>query len=273
LDAIPQIGVSLLLLLPGLAAYCALYGVFGTNKLVSTVPRDPKSVEALTVILLSALLGHVGATAVASLFTWPCVFSACKAMVSLSPQPMDAILQLASAKVPGRADLATAVTEMLVVSAVMFVSVNLILVYLQRSDRLPYWLYRWTAQLANRADAAHEINLAYVLTTIDLECEQDGIKRSSTVLYAGIVDDLAVDDAFNICRIVLIDCERHIVDLSTSFLDAIARGQQDQTNALIPRLALEAKIIRNVSFERIDVGADEDTDDALGNALARLYAA
>jgi hypothetical protein len=272
LDAIPQIGVSLLLLLPGLAAYCALYGVFGTNTLVSTVPRDPKSVEALTVILLGALVGHVGAILAAGLFTWPCLFSLCKAMVSLSPQPMDALLRIASAKVPSRADLAAAVTEMLIVSAVMFVAVNLVLVYLQRSDRLPYWLYRWTAQLANRADAANEINLAYVLTTIDLDVETAGTKRSSTVLYAGIVDDLAVDDAFNICRIVLLDCERHLVDLSTSFLDAIVRGQQDQTSALIPRLALEAKIIRNVSFERIDIGGDPEASDPLGEALARLYA-
>ncbi len=270
MDAIPQIGISLLVVLPGLAAYCALYGVFGSNTLVSTVPRDPKSVEALTVILLAALAAHGSAALIASLATMACGGSLCARMQPVGPEPMTALLRMATEPSPSRIDLTVVLVEVLLASVAMFFLVNFSLWQLQRHDRLPYWLYRWTATLANGADHALDANLAYVLTTVDVDKPMGAGKQTLTVLYIGLVEDLAVDETFNIARIVLVSCERHLVDLTTSFRTAIATGQSNKTNALIPRMAIEAKMIRNVSFERVSFD-EPPVPDLLAAGLRRLY--
>ena len=257
-------------MLPGLAAYCALYGVFGSNTLVSTVPRDPKSVEALTVILLAALAAHGSAALIARVATLACAGSFCIGMKRVGPEPMTALLRLATEKSPSRADLTVVLIEVLIVSVAMFVLVNVSLWQLQRHDRLPYWLYRWTATLANGADHALDANLAYVLTTVDVDKPVDTGKQPLTVLYIGLVEDLAVDETFNIARIVLVSCERHLVDLTTSFRTAIATGQSNKTNALIPRMAIEAKMIRNISFERVSF-EEPLVPDLLATGLLQLY--
>ena len=57
MDAVPALTLSLVAVFPGLMLYCAVYDVFcRRNNVVSTVPRDPKSVEALAVIILALQL-------------------------------------------------------------------------------------------------------------------------------------------------------------------------------------------------------------------------
>lgn len=110
---------------------------------------------------------------------------------------------------------------------------------LARRDRLPRWIYGWASWLANAADNADTIILAYVLT----DAEVDG----RTVGYGGVVNDLALRPDGGITRITLTTCERYLVDLGA------ARDTPSLSQALsrFPFMVLDAARIRNIAFEAI----------------------
>ncbi|MFM9977036.1 MAG: hypothetical protein ACKVOP_03190 [Sphingomonadaceae bacterium] len=130
--------------------------------------------------------------------------------------------------------------------------------HLPPNQRLPFWLYKWTANIA--VDAAdNALMTAFVVTT---ETWSDG-----HLAYSGPVDDLALDDCFNIERIVLVSCDRHAIDLSKAGADAIGR-----VLGTIPKLVIPAASILNVSFDRVNLPPVAVPLDLLAQGLIRLYA-
>lgn len=262
MEAIPQIGLSLLALLPGLFVYCAVYSVFGSNSNVSMVPRDPRSVEALTVILIGAIAVHGVLALVGALFDYPCAWRLCASVDPIPvADPASALFEMAEAGLSTPRALGILLVQLIGASLVAYAVIRWQMRRLQRQDRLPYWLYRWTAQLANHADKDDRQTLAFVMTDIDV--------GTKAVLYIGVVADLALDEGFNLSRLVLTQVERYLVDPAASFGQVVRARAHDV--ATIPLLVIEARTIRNVAFERLDLAGLEivfEADPALQDGVS-----
>ncbi len=238
MDAIPALGLSLFALAPGLAFYCAIYGVFGTSTRISTVPRDPKSVEALIVIVLGALSAYAAMLALHDsvallipprfLTYWFDLPRTLIALINAPKQVADVMLPL--------------LFSMMSLCVICYVAVRRIMRFLTHRDRLPYWLFRWTKAFAGQLEDDNALVFCYALTSAEV--------GPKSIMYVGVVDDLALDDKFDVGRIVLIDCQRFAVDLSQKG----AKSGLGKPLSDIPRLVLSGANIRNVSFERIELG-------------------
>lgn len=115
-------------------------------------------------------------------------------------------------------------------------------------DQLPAWLYGWAVGIANAADNPGTLVIAHVLTTQD--------HQDRTVVYSGLLYDLALKPDGAIARMTLLDCERGLADLSSpadisTVADALSH---------LPFLIVEAAHIRNVVFRVVQVDEVESAD-------------
>lgn len=242
MDAIPALSLSFIAAFPGLMLYCAVYDVFcRRNNVISTVPRDPKSVEALAVIILGSIAVHLVAIIVSQAITWPCWFDLCSMVPPTSSRAGEAVLiDMAAGGTASSNEISVLAISTLLLGIAAYVVADKVMIHRARTERLPYWLYRWTGSVAISADKLNSIMIAYVLTNIEVD--------KKYILYAGIVDDLAVDEHFNIKRLILVECSRFLMDMSKSGHESMETALSD-----IPKIVIDMSIIANVSFERIDI--------------------
>lgn len=244
MDAVPALTLSLVGLFPGLMLYCAIYDVFcRRNNAVSTVPRDPKSVEALTVIVLGSIAVHGVALLALDAITWPCWFGVCGRLTPLPAQSGEALLLAMSAGAkPAASSLEIVAATTLALGLLTYGVANGTMIRLAKAEKLPFWLYRWTSTVAVSADRERTVMVAYVVTKLE-----QGTKR---VAYIGPVDDLALDDKFDVQRLVLVQCDRFVFNPAQA--GSAAFGASLGT---LSKLVLHAAAIENVSFERLDLAA------------------
>lgn len=153
----------LLFLVPGLAAYCALYQVFGAVHLgvsdrakLAPVPPAANSIKALTFVLLWSLAAHAVTTcfivATRELYTfWP--------IITLPTWIVD---DPYAVTMSGTAYRSTAVLAQLLIGALLQAAISLAIIqwWLRRrvkENSLPRWLYGWPAYLANLVDDDNEV--------------------------------------------------------------------------------------------------------------------
>lgn len=257
----PEIGISatLIFLTPGLLIYCALYGVFGGNDSGGQEPPDAKSVKALTIILLGAGAVHaVTALIIASAYAFHSKTGV------LLPVPGDRggyyETLLLSAKKASESTpdvIGYLMTGTMIQGAAGYALVRWHLNRLARADRLPIWLYGWTARLANQYDNDNSIVLAEVLTDVD--------DKGFATLYVGMVRQMTVVGG-SIQNIMLIDAER--------FRFSVRRRYS--LGSLTPIAEFESILIDrdnflNVAFEVVILGGATQVIDILSIAFIRLY--
>jgi hypothetical protein len=256
-----RLGAVLLLLLPGLASYCAFYGIFGRfghfgvgdrgraqRRVFAPIPPAPGSVQSLTVIVASSVVAHV-LLMIASIVVFP--------------QKLDR-LQVGGWP-RGAHDLALFAGIELALALAIFIAITGYLRRLSFTNALPRWLYGWATDLANKLDDDSKIAVAVVLTRYDLT-DKSAWAPNLSVTYIGAIQDLSLAVDGSIRRINLADAQRFLIDLRRSI------AQQDQLPlATFDLLSIEADQIRNVSFEIVDRPVDP-VPDLLANGLRRIYA-
>ena len=225
-----HLGAALLFLVPGLLAYCALYGIFGSGLKISVAPPPANSIEALTVVLLASLFAHAAALGLVAIDTGLCVTTG--RCLGLSDMTTLIFASLGDGQLTA-ARAGTILAAALAEGVAVYFVIRLWLRRLTKRDRLPVWLYGWTADIANLLDNADRLVVAYVLAT------QEADNRS--VVYAGAVFDMAVARDGAVTRITLERCERYLVAM-----DRTLTGKPLSRFAL---MTIERENIRNIAFE------------------------
>ena len=134
--------------------------------------------------------------------------------------------------------------------------------HLARADKLPAWIYGWSVDIANSVDNASEIVIAYVLTNAE--------KDDKSIVYGGVLYDIALKPDGCVSRITLWDCERYLADLSAKLPDPTL----PEALSRFPFMLIESSNIRNIAFEVITSTetSAKDEQDILTQAMIRLYA-
>jgi hypothetical protein len=248
------IGKVLLFLIPGLFVYSCLFGLFGLpsrNKAFRAPAPPANSVKAATIILVSALGVHLltlstamAAQAFIGVMHWLCP--------GLPALEGDVLAALTGAfRVPASPSASAVLLVLALSLAEGLLAYWLVGRWLQqraKADNLLRWLYGWTAPFANASDEDNRILWAVALTDQDVAWQPYRDRNCpKSVLYAGIVDDLALDADGNILRLNLTDCERYVVDMTASIIDL-----DMEPLSYFSYLSLERSRIRNVTFELLE---------------------
>lgn len=232
-------GIVVLFLVPGLIAYCAIYGVFHSGKAIAPTPPTANSIEAVTVILLASVAAH-GVTALL-LVANDALCGALRCPIPL-PGGADVFATIGNALGPRGLSAGAVAAGLAVIGAqsvAVFVAVRGWLRFLARKDALPPWIYGWSTEIANSLDNPDRAIIAYVMTTTDVATGAG----SGTVVYVGMLLDMALRTDGAVTRITLWDGERYLVDLA-------AREEALPTPlARFPMMIIDAANIRNIAFE------------------------
>lgn len=235
-------GIIVLFLVPGLMAYCALYGLFHNGKAIAPEPPSANSVEAVTVILLASITVHA---VTAGLFTANNLVCTGSCPFDAPATWLDPYRPATSAIANGTANgsaLTFLLMAVIVQGLVAYVGLRSWLVWLARRNRLPAWIYGWARELANSLDDDDSAILAYVLTNTD--------QGDRTVAYGGLLYDLALKPDGCVSRITLVSCDRYLVDLSAPL-------ENDSLSAPLSQFAfmvIDSANIRNIAFEALYTG-------------------
>lgn len=235
-------GLLLLFLIPGLLAYCAIYGLFHSGKAIAPEPPGVNSVEAVTVILLCSVVVHATAGTLIFLNALVCESQICPVAfpAALLDPYSTAFRSLKDAQAPGRT-LGMILGISLAQGVVAYVLVRRWLDHLAARDRLPAWIYGWATDIANAVDNADTLVIAYISTTQDV--------GDHVVLYGGLLYDMALRADGSILRLTLWDCERYLADFATP----AGTPTTSAPNSSFPFMMIEASQIRNVVFRVVTV--------------------
>ncbi len=239
-------GIVVLFLVPGLIAYCAIYGVFHSGKAIAPTPPTANSIEAVTVILLASVAAH-GITAL--LFVANdrlCGALRCPIPLAGGADFLSAAGSAISARSLSAGPVAAGLSLIGVQALAVFIAVRQWLRLLARKDALPPWIYGWSTDIANSLDNPDRAIIAYVLTTTDVPAA-DGA-GSRTVVYAGMLLDMALRTDGAVTRITLWDGERYLVDL------AAREEALPMPLARFPLTIIDAANIRNIAFDILILG-------------------
>lgn len=129
--------------------------------------------------------------------------------------------------------------------AIAYGAVRLWLRHRAKNDCLPAWIYGWATDIANAADNDDDLIIAYVLTNHETE--------GKTIVYAGVLYDMALKSDGCLLRVTLWDCGRYLANLSGSLNDKTL----PEPSSRFPFMMIEANQIRNVAFEIVDLEAME----------------
>lgn len=235
-------GLLVFFLIPGLLAYCGLFGTFDSGRAIAPEPPPPSSIEVVTIVLLASAIVHV--TSGALVFLNDVIRAAGVTLVHLPAGLIDpyaaAFHAMDHGAASGRA-LGGLIGIALLQGAAAFALVRLVMRHLARQDRLPSWIYGWATGIANAADNDDTLIVAYVLTTHD----HDG----KAIVYAGVLYDMALKSDGNVARITLWDCERYLANLSGGLDEKTLPAPSSR----FPFLILDAGQIRNIAFEIVDL--------------------
>lgn len=230
-------GLFLFFLIPGLLAYCALYGLFHSGKAIAPEPPGVNSVEAVTVILLCSVTVHAAAGALIFVNGLVCHAGFCPISAPnawLDPYSV-AFRSLKDAQAPGRT-LGMLFGVSLLQGIAAYALVRAWLRSLALRDALPAWIYGWATDIANAADNADTLVVAYVSTTHEI--------GGRIVLYGGLLYDMALRNDGSIARLTLWDCERYLADFTTN----AGEPTINEASSSFPFMMIEASQIRNVVF-------------------------
>lgn len=257
-----ETGVLLLFLAPGLAAFCALYGLFHTGKAIAPEPPAANSIQAAAIIAGASIVVH-GVTATAfAIDSWWCAHGCAIIVPQDFVEPYGAAFRAINAKRITSLGVLFAMAGLTIQTLVTYLVVAWWLRRLARADALPPWIYSWAVDLANSLDNVDTALVAYVLTTTD--------SGGKAVAYGGLLNDLALRSDGGIARITLVECERYLVDLQATLSTASLSAAKSQFSFM----AIDADQIRNVAFEALSLPPGPSSPrDWLTEGLARLYRA
>lgn len=233
--------IALLFLIPGLAAYAAIYGIFHDGKRIAPEPPGANTVEAVIIIAGVSVVVHAATSSLFALDRVIC-HGGCPLTVRAGwVDPYGSAIKAVTGHGIGGTALSLALLAVCGQAAVIYWGIRWRLTVLARSDRLPAWIYGWATLLADGLDNQDTAVLAYVLTTS--EC------GGKALAYGGLVHDIALKPDGSVTRITLTDCERYLVDLmapadENSLSDALSS---------FSFMVIDAAHIRNIAFETIDV--------------------
>jgi hypothetical protein len=234
-----ETGILILFMIPGVAAYAALYGLFHNGKAVAPEPPSANSVEAAVVIIGASVLIHT-VTAIAFAVNSAACQNGCPVKVPVAwLDPYAAAVSALSGKGIAGTALAMTLTAVVVQGAAAYAGTRQILASLAHRDRLPAWIYGWAKPLADSLDNDDTVILAYVLTDI----EQNG----KSVVYGGLLNDMALKSDGCVSRITLTACERYLVDLGAP----LATPSLSTALSNFPFMVIDAAHIRNIAFETL----------------------
>lgn len=256
-----KLGALLLFLVPGLCAFSALYGLFGDIHIAlgasrsrgraqrvafAPVPPAANSLKAATVVVLASLMAHAVTAAILE------VIGGVSWWVFNIPAPFVMAELLNGAQ----SDLELTVLLLLVLCQgfAAYALVRWQLHVRARNDRLPRWLYGWTAELANLLDNDAKSVVAVVLTTGEIEQRPPWAHapaRRVSLAYIGIVHDIGIGEDGTTRRITLEDAQRFAIDLTKPF-EAI------EPLASFEMFTIDAPQIRNLTFEIYDASEEGD---------------
>jgi hypothetical protein len=245
-----SLGVVITVLIPGLLIYCALYSIFSSNDAGGQEPPDGKSVKALTIVLLGAGAVHM-VTAVLIAIGYGI---ADKTGFALS-LPGDkggyyeTLLHATNHKAVTPGTLAYLLVATTAQGIAAYWAVRAYLNHLARCEKLPVWLYGWTAPLANHYDNDNSIVLGQVLTDIDI--------AGMAVVYVGAVRYMTISGG-SVQQLTLIEAERYCLNLS-QMIDV----QTIRPMAKFQSIVLDHAHIRNIAFSvlRLDSDPPSPTND------------
>lgn len=253
-----QTGLLLLFLLPGLAAFCAFYGLFHNGKAIAPEPPAANSLQATAIIAGGSIIVHGLTALLFMLFAF-----ACHHRCSVTPALLDpyhaafGAISVADARSAG---VFWAMSGLVAQAILVYSVASRWLVYRAMSDNLPPWIYGWAVDLANSLDNVDTVIVAYVLTVTNV--------GDQVVAYGGPLNDLALKPDGTIARITLVQCERYLVDLVADSAERSLSGAKSRFTFMV----IDGAQIRNVSFEALLL-PDQSTApvDALAAALTKLY--
>lgn len=202
---------ALLLLLPGFAGYYG-YRVGEASDFVSPRPDRPNSTQTIFLIVLLALVGHVGG---AGLFAINEILASWKTLVTLSydPNPYKALL---SGQAPsGLSSLAIELelSFFLALAVAMFSMCEKAARAKIVSARTDPIRFGWLAPIVQKADAGDHVAVGYVRTTSEYE--------GAWIAYEGSVRRLTLDDDDGIKMIVLEQCDRFLVRIKDDRMERV----------------------------------------------------
>jgi hypothetical protein len=229
-----NLGGVLLFLVPGLCVYAALYGLIGLRaQAITPAPPPANSVKAIMIVVLSSIGVHAVTALLVSLIVWFAegskfnfdIYGLALLAAKSGSFSNGVILHLAGGS------LTQGVVAALIVRLYLWRAV--------RGNKLPEWLFGWTAQFANYADDHDKTLVALVLTTMDFE--------KGSLVYGGTVRDIGVGEHGEVRRIVLDDCQRYVIPLDKAFTSVTY-----QPLSIFDHFVIEQAHIRNITFEVLD---------------------
>jgi hypothetical protein len=233
-----NLGGVLLLLVPGLCVYAALYGLIGLRSLTfSPAPPPANSIKAIMIVVLASIGVHAGTALLILILKWTGCFDP---GVNIDIYSLGVEAAVAKAY-PAKTVLHLAGGGMLqgLLGAII---VRGWLRWCVWRNCLPEWLFGWTADFANWADDDDKVLVAVVLTNIDL--------AGGAVAYGGTLRELGLGTQGEIKRIMLDDCQRYIIDLTKP---SPAIGYPPLS--VFDHFAIDSAQIRSVTFEVLEYRA------------------
>lgn len=242
---------SLFLLAPGFCAWAGLR-VGSTTDVARPRPEKPNSTTTLFVIVMGALLGHLGGAILLTLMEVWCRFLP-HVPVAYDPNAYRALLTGSSAEA-GRLP-AEAISVWLMQLALVSVATGFLLERTARRDalagRYDALSFGWLQPAVEEVRKGDALVVAYVVTKI----ERDG----ANVGYEGIVEQVGIDEDQAVTMISLSSVDRFVLRIGE---DGAARD--DQHRASITLLHLRADELANVAFDvfRLPPEMKGDLEDA-----------
>lgn len=253
-----ETGVLLLFLVPGLAAYAAIYGLFHSGKAIAPEPPSANTVEAVVIIAGASIAVHA-LTAFGFALNVAICREGCPVGVPRGwLDPYGAALGVTSGGTATGSSIAFALGGIAVQGAATYVATQFWLRWCARRDALPAWIYGWARDLANSADNEETFIIAYVLTTAE--------HQGRSIVYGGGLQDMALKPDGCVSRITLYECERYLADLGAPLPDPTL----PEPLSRFPFMIIDAENIRNVAFETLDLGRPSAPRDLLGDAMIAL---
>jgi hypothetical protein len=238
--------LALLLLAPGLGVWAGLRAG-ERSELIAQAPEKPGSTFSLLVIVFGALAGHIILSGLfAAQAAWCHRTGACLPL-DFDPNVYRVILTngRSGGTPPDGAFLCwfvSLLTPALIVGAAAYRASGWRIVRDMRETATFGWLKRQV----DLARPSNSFIIAYVVTTL----EHDG----ANVAYEGIVETIALDDTKAITMLVLSQCDRFLVRITSERVERV-----DSPHASIPLIQLETKNFVNVAlevFEDVDAAAE-----------------
>ena len=244
-----KLSTTLLFLIPGLLAYCALYGIFSRRtQSIAPPPPPANSIKTITIVLVASVIVHGLTALLIGLNGQLCSTFCCLPVREGWDDPYRLGGRLTRTTDPATLDVGYVIAAALLQGFVAYRAIRSWLRAQARKNRLPDWLYGWSASIANQLDDVGKVLIAYVLTTIDVS--------NNTVLYCGAVRDVELGPEGGVARIVLDDCERYIVDLTRPW----PPRPEPEALAVFASMTIEAATIRNIAFETLPLGPVIDAE-------------